>query len=339
MSNSVRLPAFDMAKGIGIILVFIAHTPVSFSPIIYSFHMPLFFLISGYFLSCKYDIKTFFAKKVKQLMLPYLYVAAAGTLAMLLYALSVDTGLQLGEIALKRLLANIYCLGGSYTIFHTDIHVQMAGTIWFLPALLVSLLTVRVALKFEWPFLVVLLVSTLSYLLAQIVKLPFSFLQGMNASVFVYIGYASRECGFVFSRTFNSWLTVCVALLFWGISTLYFHFEHFHVSMSLYPNPLMNILASVSMSYALVRICVFVGRIKLISKPLCYIGENTLFLLCVHTFIQAANWLFASEYHIHPIALKNISEWILLYVCVPVLILIVKDCVVAAFKMRLHHGV
>lgn len=43
---------FDMMKGIGIILVIIGHLAHGFGwlvPAIYTFHMPLFFILSGYF--------------------------------------------------------------------------------------------------------------------------------------------------------------------------------------------------------------------------------------------------------------------------------------------------
>lgn len=43
-----RIEALDVAKGIGIILVIIGHLSSSYlHDWIYSFHMPLFFIISG----------------------------------------------------------------------------------------------------------------------------------------------------------------------------------------------------------------------------------------------------------------------------------------------------
>ena len=54
MNNSVgktRDISIDMAKGIGMIAVIIGHmtVPVKVTDFIFSFHMPLFFLINGYF--------------------------------------------------------------------------------------------------------------------------------------------------------------------------------------------------------------------------------------------------------------------------------------------------
>ncbi len=53
MSESKRLDFIDIAKGIGIILVVTGHLlPVAagLHVLIYSFHMPLFFFLSGFFL-------------------------------------------------------------------------------------------------------------------------------------------------------------------------------------------------------------------------------------------------------------------------------------------------
>ena len=53
----------DLAKGIGIILVLIGHSkflPITLKNYIYSFHMPLFFILSGYVFSNKYNFKDFY---------------------------------------------------------------------------------------------------------------------------------------------------------------------------------------------------------------------------------------------------------------------------------------
>lgn len=49
-----RKKGFDVARGIGIFLIVWSHTMSDGEPLrsfLFSFHVPLFFLISGYFLS------------------------------------------------------------------------------------------------------------------------------------------------------------------------------------------------------------------------------------------------------------------------------------------------
>ncbi|MGE6631935.1 acyltransferase family protein [Bacillus sp. NPDC077027] len=72
----MRLEWVDAAKGIGILLVVMAHVPTSdtFKQFIYSFHIPLFFLLSGMMFQPKsLSAIAFIQKKAKSLLLPYLY--------------------------------------------------------------------------------------------------------------------------------------------------------------------------------------------------------------------------------------------------------------------------
>ena len=48
--EKMRNATFDMLKGIGILLVIIGHTFMKeIGPYIQAFHMPLFFMVAGYF--------------------------------------------------------------------------------------------------------------------------------------------------------------------------------------------------------------------------------------------------------------------------------------------------
>ena len=71
----------DTARGIAILLVVLGHIfPVEHkvNQIIYSFHVPIFFIISGMLLSINYDkwicmsFKDIAIKKIKEYMYPYL---------------------------------------------------------------------------------------------------------------------------------------------------------------------------------------------------------------------------------------------------------------------------
>lgn len=71
-----RLEWVDIAKGIGIFLMVMGHSgiPRSMHDWIYSFHMPFFFILSGYFfVSGKYTLKELVRRKVKTILLPYFF--------------------------------------------------------------------------------------------------------------------------------------------------------------------------------------------------------------------------------------------------------------------------
>lgn len=63
MNKTTYLPWLDTAKGIGIILVIIGHSMFPMHTLIDSFHMPLFFVLSGLTFSAKSTFRSFVAKK------------------------------------------------------------------------------------------------------------------------------------------------------------------------------------------------------------------------------------------------------------------------------------
>ena len=80
----------DYLKGIGIILVILGHSALFkgfnlldkeryfiyyyITNFIYSFHMPLFFIIAGFLSNKEYKIKSFYISKIKRLLIPYIFV-------------------------------------------------------------------------------------------------------------------------------------------------------------------------------------------------------------------------------------------------------------------------
>ena len=84
MKYMKRNSIIDTAKGIGIFLVVFGHLNLQepMQTIIYSFHIPLFFIISGLLFDRKKyaDFKSFLARRLHTLIIPYL-IFAIGTLA------------------------------------------------------------------------------------------------------------------------------------------------------------------------------------------------------------------------------------------------------------------
>ncbi len=104
MTTENRIDWIDISKGIGIILVVLGHTIVpqirgesraaEFLWIfIYSFHMPLFFFLSGYLFEMgieKYtNKKHFFLSKARKLLLPYLFFSVFAYV-FIAFALRID---------------------------------------------------------------------------------------------------------------------------------------------------------------------------------------------------------------------------------------------------------
>jgi len=102
-----RIEWLDMAKGWGILLIIFGHMgtficPVTYYPhiVIYSFHIPLFFFLSGYLFSVGKGFGDFLKKKLRTIVLPYFFFAAV----LLLY--NMYEAKRLGKFTVPWLLEN-----------------------------------------------------------------------------------------------------------------------------------------------------------------------------------------------------------------------------------------
>lgn len=106
-----RLVIFDVLRGIGILCVIWGHLRGggTYTYWVYVMHMPLFFIISGYFLSARQPYNVFFLKKCRGLLIPYLKACVCFcTLSVLK---SLVTGRPIMPSLLKWLGGSVYGAG------------------------------------------------------------------------------------------------------------------------------------------------------------------------------------------------------------------------------------
>lgn len=144
-------------KGIGIILVVIGHSSCRLpyvNQVIYSFHMPLFFIASGLFfqeraLSSK---KSFVKKKVKGLYLPYLKWSL---IFLILHNVFFEIGIINDSYGTKNWVSHLYTWkmmvykAFNITFRMTDYEPIILGAYWFMRSLFVGLLLLCF---FSWLF-------------------------------------------------------------------------------------------------------------------------------------------------------------------------------------------
>ena len=125
MDDKKRITYIDLAKGIGIALIVLGHayTKSSFLvTLVYSFHIPLFFIVSGILFDEEKDISAqWLLKKCKKLLLPYIIWGAVFQLYLLL----------------------LNMLGGASFGDHIGTYVKTylmlsSGAMWFLPIMFIA---------------------------------------------------------------------------------------------------------------------------------------------------------------------------------------------------------
>lgn len=95
-----------------------------FDHFIHAFHMPMFFFVSGYFFNGKKEVTVFMKKKIKSLLIPYIFF---GTL----YA----TYQTLYELMKYRQINISYFY---HTIWDNTTGMAITGALWFLTALFIA---------------------------------------------------------------------------------------------------------------------------------------------------------------------------------------------------------
>jgi polysaccharide biosynthesis protein PslL len=136
---SVRSAHIDVARGLGILLVVLGHNPVVSRPVkgelfelVFSFHMPLFFVLSGLFFDPTRSLRETLSTRADALLKPYAVTLAAVLLL----------GLGAGVSTPKQLVGAVYGAGALLP--------EAWIPLWFLPHLFVlSLASLFVARAFD----------------------------------------------------------------------------------------------------------------------------------------------------------------------------------------------
>lgn len=141
-----RLGYMDIARGIAMLCIIMGHFGiVTVNRFVYSFHVPFFFLLSGYFYSQRGTWKEFILTKAKQLLIPYaigvagIMIATSICFPLLGYSL-LDLALRLKYILKAGIL-------GAGTLHMVPFEIHQIGALWFLLALFFGNIILRFALQ------------------------------------------------------------------------------------------------------------------------------------------------------------------------------------------------
>lgn len=288
----MRVKYFDIAKGVGILCIIAGHMGNAvINNFVFTFHVPIFFLISGYFLKNNTSLKEFAAKKYKQLIYPYIITC-----------ICIITGVSLSNIirthSLEYLVGDvktwfIASVYGSGTIeYSTPFYMKQIGAVWFLAALFTALIIVRYFIDYEYGWVGVILLAYVGYKTGTMVWMPLSIQAGMTAAVFVYLGWFFHKHR-IFERPISSiWLGGAAVIWLFGILFC----GRFYIVRNHFGNGMFDILAAVAGSYVIIVICKVIERkTKNLARVLEFYGRNTLLILCMHAvelLIIDWNWVW-----------------------------------------------
>lgn len=282
--------SIDIAKGITILCVIIAHNQLA-GPQISSFHMPLFFILSGYFLSDKLNMKEFAVKRAKQLLIPY----AFGILFTIICSVFQDVIWHESENIIPHVkmwfLSGLYGKGTKGDILFEGIH--KIGAYWFLLALFFASIIVRKFYSSNYLLLIVGLIAYIGWATRQVLFLPFSIQNGMVAAFFVGIGVYSKKLKLLEKKCDTTILFGLIALWVFAL------FNGLHLSMVNvnFPNGFLDIIVSLAACYLIIRFSKTISVNKRIAKMFSFLGQNSLIILFFHALeINVCHWTMISNF-------------------------------------------
>lgn len=270
VNKTYRIRYIDIIKGIGILLIVLGHAYTNYPHIItavYSFHIPLFFIISGVlFERNKAWNRRWFIHKVRTILIPYVVWGAIFQMFLLVLNL-------FGGNAIKGQFHDRVC-----------IYIELAsGAMWFLPVMFSANLVFAfmcwkkskiICIFVGISFFIVAVFLPKSYPLVE------TFIRAGVGYLFLCIGYFWKK---YFTVESHRWM-VC-AFLVLDVLMVYFNGT---VSLAIrsFNNPITYIATSVLGSWVLFQICHWIDRNKKLRTGLLEKwGRYSIVILCTHQCI------------------------------------------------------
>ena len=275
-----RITWVDSAKGIGILLVFMGHlVEVSWPGMwAYSFHLPLFFFLSGYLFSVKTSFRDFLKKKAKSILLPYVTMGLVICFFDALWNTLLTTS-SYHPPFLPRFLTEL----GWWVI------QNRFATLWYLAVLFwinILMYVIVKYIRFNWLSILcvlVLLWNGVRYYETGGGPLPWNWDTVHMALPFFYVGYFIKQHP-ILETPFVKWSfrpLLMVALFAFNIWLLTINKKETGFGLEMYN----NYYGIVPITY----LCAFAGIFGTIIlssylhwRPLTYIGKNSLVFFLLH---------------------------------------------------------
>ena len=269
--SKVRNTTIDIMKGITILLVILGHfdSIPDIKHWILSFHMPLFFIIAGYFHKPQFNYNTF-KKDINRLVIPYVFTMGI----LLVYSFSINI--------LYRYTPDVFLLTLGGAIFPNETNFANSVPVWFLLALFwcrqfFNLFHCIKISSYNW--IIAASVGILCIYTKQALpfEFPFSITEGVCALPFFVIGYIYNKydknvCGAKF------WSIIFIIL--WIAFYRYCSVSMIDASYNIFP---LALVCACGGTIGVYYLSDMIKRLPYISCYLEWAGVNSLVILCVHT--------------------------------------------------------
>lgn len=328
----------DIMKGIGILLVVFGHT-FHLSQAIYSFHMPLFFILSGASMAfSKHDFSL--SRRFRTIMVPYFCFSLLSFLYWVLIESHFrpvdDTSLFngiLGTLDLRlQQFINIFIAENTVNSFAYNI------VLWFLPCLFVAdYLYSRIKITPQWKWTIIACLPAIYYVFIDDVQcLPLCLNIAVLAVPFLALGHQF----YVRIETYISCeygirkLVIMFMILFAIFIAAY---KYFCPSINMLNNSVspFYLFYGFAIIGSLLILCIssLFAKTRSLCELFCWIGRNSLVIMCIHEPLKRIVLFILSKILFLPVeAMRGnlffsvMATVVIVLSCVPFVIFINRYC-------------
>lgn len=270
-----RNQSIDTLKGIGIILMIVAHT---YGPkniiwdLIFSFHMPLFFIVSGLFFKER-SIEDTIRKITRQLLIQYIFICIS---------IIILSQIRTPHPITSDLEESLYGMGPG----------------WFIIAMAQVRLYFTIIYKTfkSFYFIISLTISFLTVILTSIfqISMILAFMPALCSLFFYAFGYSAKS--YQIKNYINRYpqISLYVGLLLWLNSSFFGEVELASCTFKLY---IIDFLGSIGGTYVFYVLSKKIVNTKL-GILLSYTGKYSLAILCIHSIDFCIPLWYHLEAHI-----------------------------------------
>ena len=279
-----RRADIDIARGISMITIVIMHMSISplFASVTTLFNLPIFMLISGYYMDRDIPWRDFLRRQARTLLVPYALTCA------FICLLSVPANMIRGWDPLQELLrwiyASVYASGVTY---QTPFYIKQIGAIWYLPASFFASVLLRAVLE-RTPvqrLMILLAAFAAGVYTAKLCWLPLSIQAGACIALPMYAGWLIRRNKTPALSGEAKMLCIVGAACMWLWCIR--NYKGFYFVECRFGNGMADALGALAACWLLMLACAWVDRhLPLAGRGLAYLGRYSLLMLCAHIVEQ-----------------------------------------------------
>lgn len=298
-----RIEFLDFIKGIAIICIIAGHSGQGESlhrTFVFSFHLPIFFIITGFLFAESNLISLRFVeiayKKFRRLILPYLtaaliivlltIVTSFYTLVTTFYSLNHNLIISIKHSIFMLTDVQPYlvslCYGSGKRVLLSQSVIQPVAMLWFLPSLFSANIIFYFFLKLFEKYslaiqsIIIILLTFAGYMIGKHIFLPWSIDISLVAQVFVFSGYLMQKYK-IYEKKAPLLLFIAAA----GIWFLDLYMGGIGMNDRVYNNLAVSTIGAIAASYLIMKLSYFLSkRTSFYYKSVAYIGRQSLVILC-----------------------------------------------------------